>query len=181
LHDRFEAHLDRFSQAGAVVLNLPLQTVHSFRQGVAKLADPDLIVTAAERSLLEATSLLLSNIEGAEPECSDWPDGLAAALMEDSSLVLSAWAEEQGLEPWMLSRGFQQVFGISAEAFRARTRARRAWKAILCTKTPLAEIAVDLGFSDQAHMTRSVKQLSGLVPGAWRGCKWIQDNVTSGR
>ena len=67
LHDRFEAHLDRFSRAGAIVLNLPLPTGLSFKPGAAKLADPDPIVMAAERSLAKATALLLSSIEAASP------------------------------------------------------------------------------------------------------------------
>ena len=74
LHDRFEAHLDRFSRAGAIVLNLPLPTGLSFKPGAAKLADPDPIVIAAERSLAEATALLLSSIEAATPNSIDWPD-----------------------------------------------------------------------------------------------------------
>jgi len=168
LHDRFEAHLDRFSRAGAVVLNLPLPTGLSFKPGAAKLADPAPIVIAAERSLVEATALLLSTIQDATPKPVDWPDELAASLMQDSFLVLSTWAQEQGLTSWTVTRGFAQVFGISPEAFRARMRARRAWKAIQGTETPLAEIALDSGFSDQAHMTRSVKQITGMTPGEWR-------------
>jgi hypothetical protein len=43
----------------------------------------------------------------------------------------------------------------SREAFRARTRARRAWKAIRGTETPLTEIALDSGFFDQASNLRA--------------------------
>ncbi|MGA2458458.1 MAG: AraC family transcriptional regulator [Terriglobales bacterium] len=168
LHDRFEAHIDRFSKAGAVVLNLPLLTGDSFKPGAAKVVGADLIVSAAERSRAEATGLLLETIQEITTSCIDWPDELATALMQNSSLVLSTWAQEQGLAPWTVSRGFAQVFGISPEAFRARTRTRHAWKAIQRTNTPLAEIAADLGFSDQAHMTRSVKQMTGMPCHAWR-------------
>lgn len=78
------------------------------------------------------------------------------------------WAEELGLAPWTVSRGFKQVFGISPEAFRARTRARQAWKVIHTTKEPLAQVALRLGFADQPHMTCSVKQITGMPPHAWR-------------
>ena len=43
-----------------------------------------------------------------------------------------------------------------------------AWLAIARTHTPLAAIAADTGFADQAHMTRSVKDVTGASPGAWR-------------
>lgn len=167
-HDRFEAHLDRFSRAGAVILNLPLATGCAFKPGSARLADPDSIVIAAERNPVEAAALLLSRTQDATPHPIDWQDELAAAMMQDYSLVLSTWAQEKRLASWVVSRGFAQVFGISPEAFRARTRARRAWKAIRSTQTPLAEIALDSGFSDQAHMTRSVKQMTRMTPGKWR-------------
>jgi AraC-like DNA-binding protein len=59
-----------------------------------------------------------------------------------------------------------QVFGLSPSAFRTRTRARHAWKAIETDGRPLAQLAALLGFSDQSHMTRSVKQLMGIGPQA---------------
>ena len=99
---------------------------------------------------------------------SDWPDELAAALMRNPSLKLSRWGEANGIAPWTLSRDFGLVFGVSPETFRARARARHALKRIRDTHAPLASIAVQLGFADQSHMTRSVKQLTGITPQAWR-------------
>lgn len=168
LHDRFESHLDRFSGSGAVVLNLPLNPGHSFTSGAAKVADPDLIVRTAERSCAKAADLLLLTIQERRSRRDGWPDELAAALIQDPSLLLSRWAQEQGLAPWAVSRGFARVFDASPEAFRARVRARRAWKLIQATPDPLARIALDLGFVDQSHMTRDVKQITGMTPRAWR-------------
>jgi len=48
------------------------------------------------------------------------------------------------------------------------SRTRQAWRAIRATGMPLAAIAAECGFSDQAHMTRSVKTVSGRCPSAWR-------------
>lgn len=169
LHDRFEAHLDRFSALGAVVLNLSLPAGSSFLPGVAEIADPDLIVRTAERSQTRALDLLLSTIQAKAAIYTDWPDELAATLMNDPSLRLSRWAEAKELNPWTVSRSFAQMFGVSPEVFRARVRARKAWRLIQSSNWPLAQIAYDLGFADQSHMTRSVKQLTGLSPKVWRG------------
>jgi AraC-like DNA-binding protein len=144
-HDPFEAHLDRFPATGAEVLNLRLPT----RRGYA-LAE-----------------LLASAIPHTPPP-TDWPDELAATLLRNPSLRLSAWAEKHGLAPWTVSRGFAQLFGVSPEAFRARVRARRALRSIESTEQPLADVAANLGFSDQPHMTRSIRQLTGRAPTAWR-------------
>jgi AraC-like DNA-binding protein len=168
LHDRFEAHLDRFSPSGAVVLNLRLLAQYSFTPGIAKIADIDLLVRTAEVSEAEAADLLLSEVHVRPPGYADWPDELAAVLIRDPSLSLYLWARDSGLAPWTVSRGFARVFGITPEAFRARTRARQAWKAIRTTEEPLAKIAADLGFADQSHMTRSVRQMTGVGPQAWR-------------
>ena len=168
LHERFEAHINRFSDSGAVVINLALPEGFPFRAGRASLSDPDSIVQLAEKSRLEASYLLLSTITGQCSSYADWPDELAAALLEAPSLKLGQWAERMALPPWAVSRGFRQVFGVSPEGFRARVRARQAWKSIQDTDKSLATIAVDLGFSDQAHMTRSVKQLTGTSPRNWR-------------
>jgi AraC-like DNA-binding protein len=168
LHDGFESHLNRFVASGALVLNLRLLPGESFTPGLAKIADPDLIARAAEKDRVEATSLLLATATRQRSTCVDWPDELAAALMQNPSHNLSFWAMRHGLAPWTLSRGFAQVFGVSPEAFRARARARQARRSIETTVEALAKIAADLGFADQSHMTRGVKQLTGMAPKALR-------------
>lgn len=167
-HDRFESHIDRFTAAGATVLNLPLQPWQSFAPGAGTLSDPDLIARQAEKSRTVAVALLLSMVKPCDARMNDWPDKLARDLIRDPAMRLSVWAEEAGLAPWAVSRGFAQVFGISPEAYRARVRARRAWKAIQMTEQPLVQVALLSGFCDQAHMTRSVKQVTGMTPKAWR-------------
>ena len=169
LHDRFEAHLDRFSTRGALVLNLRLPEDYSFQSGLARIVDTDCIVRAAEKNRREAAGILLSMLLRRPTVLADWPDELAAAMLQDASLSLSRWGVEKGIAPWTISRGFTQVFGISPEAFRVRTRARRAWKAIQQdANAPLAGIAAELGFADQAHMSRSVREMTGMTPSEWR-------------
>jgi len=166
-HDAFEAHLNRFFARGVTVLNLPLAWGKCY-PGTASVGDPDAVVRMAETSGHAASELLLSLVERWTPQISDWPARLAAKLIECPSLKLSEWGEENQLPAWTISRGFAQVFGVPPEAFRARARARRARRWIEDTATPLATIAAELGFADQAHMTRSVKQLTGATPKGWR-------------
>jgi AraC-like DNA-binding protein len=167
-HEQFEAHLDRFSETDAVVLNLRLPVGCSYTPGISRAVDPDSVARVAERSCRDALDLLFSVAISRTPQPADWPDELAAALMLNPSLKLSLWGETNGIPPWAVSRGFGLVFGVSPEAFRARTRARRALKSIQNTQASLASIAAELGFADQSHMTRSVKQLTGIAPQAWR-------------
>lgn len=168
-HEPFEAHLDRFPQSGAVVLNLRLPDALRVTGGIARVEDLDAVVRAAEKNCKEAVELICCSAMVEERvRTVDWPDALAAALLTNPSLRLSRWGQENGIAPWALSRGFFLVFGISPEAFRARVRARQAFHAIRDTQESLSGIAAELGFADQSHMTRSVKLLTGTVPQAWR-------------
>lgn len=168
-HEPFEAHLDRFPESRAVVLNLRLPDRLRVTAGIARVKDVDAVARAAEKNCEEAVELICCSAMVEERvRAVDWPDALAAALLRNPSLRLSRWGQENGIAPWAVSRGFFLVFGISPEAFRARVRARRAFHAIRNTPASLSGIAAELGFADQAHMTRSVKQLTGIVPQAWR-------------
>src|SRR5438552_3446097 len=60
LHEAFEAHLDRFSAAGATVFNISLHAQRTFQPGLGRIDDPDAIVRIAEKNELEAATLLLS-------------------------------------------------------------------------------------------------------------------------
>jgi len=168
LHEQFEAHQNHFAMAGATVLNLRLTSNCQFRPGLGKIANPDFIVRMAETNEEDAAAVLLSQIEMREPSSRDWPDELAFALMRNPSLSLSDWSEANGIAPWTTSRGFFRVFGVSPSAFRARARARLAWRMIRSTGEPLASIAAHLGFADQSHMTRGVKSVTGQRPRSWR-------------
>ena len=172
LHEAFEAHMDRFSPSRAEILNLSLPAKSVFRSGASRIDDPDAIVRLAEKSDSEAAALLLSLAKTRKPEVRDWPDELAASLAKNPCLDVPRWREAKRISVWDLSRGFGKVFGISPRAFRAHARTRQALRAIRTADASLVDIAAQFGFADQAHMTRSVKNLTARCPGAWRlACK----------
>ncbi len=170
LHRAFDAHLDRFSPAGARILNLVLPDPPPSCD-LGRISDPDALVRAAERDPAEARDVLREQLREVRPDREDWPDVLARRLLEDPACRLEIWASEHRLSPETVSRGFGKVFGVSPACFRAEARARRAL-ALLATSAAgshsLAAIADAAGFADQAHMTRAVRSLTGLPPGAWR-------------
>ena len=63
---------------------------------------------------------------------------------------------------------FGRFWSVTPARFRAEVRARKAWRAIAFGDAPLAEVAADGGFADQAHLTRAIRALTGRTPGAWR-------------
>jgi AraC-like DNA-binding protein len=166
VHQPFEAHLDIFTSAGAEVLNLPLpEPVRS--EGRIRLSDPDAVARVAERDLLGAAQEALSG--GPCPgDRGDWPDLLAAALGSADPFLLRDWSARHDLAPATVSRGFASAYGVTPARYRAELRARRAWQAIRASSAPLAAVACDGGFADQAHMTRAVRAVTGRPPTRWR-------------
>ncbi|HTT83913.1 MAG TPA: AraC family transcriptional regulator [Rhizomicrobium sp.] len=160
-HEAYESHLDMVGSGGAVVLVLPGAITESCDAGY--VADVDFIARIAERDPVEAAQHLITNLRPARRRLSDWPDRLAADLRADPSLAIHHWADAAGLRHESISRGFRRAYGITPLAFRARARALKAL-AILTSQESLACIAAACGFADQAHMSRSIRSLTGLTP-----------------
>jgi AraC-like DNA-binding protein len=126
--------------------------------------DVDEVAKLAERDITAARAVLLEKMIEVKPSIDDWPDLLARDLISDPDLSLSEWACKNGLHPGSLARGFGQQFEISPDSFRTVTRGRRALERIMSTDMPLSAVAVEEGFADQPHMSRTLKRLTGLTP-----------------
>ena len=78
---------------------------------------------------------------------------------------VGALAEELDLSERQLERRFAQEVGVPAKTLARLIRFEevhhRLWQA---PQTPLAPLAYELGFSDQAHLTREFKALSHMTP-----------------
>lgn len=164
-HRPFEAHLNRTPRSGAVVLNLPLPA--AALEGFGRVDDADSLARLAARDPLEAAAALAGAFEPVPTTPLDWPDDLALALACDRVPRIGDWAAAMGLSAEHVSRGFSQVFGVSPQRYRMEARTRAAL-ADLTGAVPLAVVAAQHGFADQAHMTRSVRAVTGLTPGAWK-------------
>jgi len=166
-----DAHANRMPAGrGATILRLPWSDVDDLG-GVFALTDLDAIVRAAERDLHEALDVARTQWSQARVPrtgAADLPDLLAAELTRGHAPSLAIWAEQLGVARETVSRGFSAAFGVSARQFRAELKARDAWLRIVRSRAGLAEIAASSGFADQAHMTRSVRALTGTTPSAWR-------------
>lgn len=168
VHGAFEAHLNRYDAVSSEVLNIALPDWMEPAAPVMRTPDPDTAIRLAERDPREAASFLLSSMKPIELRLCDWPEELAAALVLNPHLRIGHWARVRGLADATVSRGFRKVFGLSPSAYRAQVRGRHAWMQVLRGSQPLTSVAFDSGFCDQAHMTRTVRAITGHPPGAWR-------------
>ena len=75
-----------------------------------------------------------------------------------------------GLSRYELARQFRLAFGTSPHRYLLMRRLDTAREAIHRGR-PLAEVADEVGFADQAHFTRVFKAASGLTPARYRALR----------
>lgn len=117
--------------------------------------------------------LILRYGEGAAPR--DRPG--CAKLVERARDILHARFQEEvgvadlaeacGTSASHLMRVFKRSTGASIHVYQTQLRISEGRRR-LAAGAPLAEIAADLGFSDQAHFTRRFRAIMGVSPGAYR-------------
>jgi AraC-like DNA-binding protein len=76
---------------------------------------------------------------------------------------LQALSELAGLTPYQLVRHFKKAYGLPPHAFQLDQRIQQA-KPLLRQGVSLNEIALELGFADQAHFQRHFKRRLALTP-----------------
>ncbi|MET9244771.1 helix-turn-helix domain-containing protein [Nonomuraea sp. NPDC003709] len=81
---------------------------------------------------------------------------------------LMSLAELLAVSPYQLSRAFTRELGVSLTHFRNRVRVGRALDRLEDGEPSLAGLAADLGFADQAHLTRTIRHHVGHTPTALR-------------
>ena len=91
----------------------------------------------------------------------------AIAADDPSADDLLSLATALGVSPYRLSRAFTRELGVSLTRYRNRVRVSEALERIE-RGDGLARVAADLGFADQAHLTRTVRDHVGHTPGAVR-------------
>lgn len=92
----------------------------------------------------------------------------AIAANDPHARSLVDLARYLGVSPFHLSRTFTAHTGTSLTRHRNRVRVSRALHRLLQGEDDLGRLAADLGFADQAHLTRTVKSHAGQPPASLR-------------
>ena len=156
--------------ASTVYVDGRLDLAH--RRVVGSVADPDYAL--AEE--------LLALVSTAIAQAAASPTPASGGRADDSALVSRAreaiaaedpgglfpLADLLGVSPYRLSRAFPRELGVSLTRYRNRVRVGRALDRLEAGERGLAAVAADLGFADQAHLTRTVREHAGTTPAALR-------------
>lgn len=96
---------------------------------------------------------------------------LAKEIVEDcdgSDLRIADLATAVAVHPVYLARAYRRHFGYSPGEHLRRSRLLRVQGLLTKTDLPLAEVALECGFSDQSQMTRSFSSYFGMPPARYR-------------
>ena len=145
--------------------------VRGFRSLHRALGDPDAAFEAESRFALVAAQLV--HRFGGHPADEDpHNDSVAEDLRDllDARLFVGITLAEAGrildVSPAHLVRAFTQRCGISPHRYLVGRRIDIA-RARLLEGQPLAQVAADVGFHDQAHFTKHFKRHIGTTPGRY--------------
>ncbi|MFE5326685.1 helix-turn-helix domain-containing protein [Embleya sp. NPDC056575] len=159
----------------SVYVDARLDLAHRRVLASAHTGDVDHAVTEELLALLAATvgqAVDGAVPPGARPGRDEGPLVAAArrAIGEahPASEGLLPLAELLGASPYRLSRAFTRELGVSLTRYRNRVRVGRALDRLDAGEESLATLAADLGFSDQAHLCRTMRQYLGHTPTALR-------------
>ena len=80
------------------------------------------------------------------------------------NISLDAMATEVGMSRFYFCRLFQQSTGITPYQYLIKCRTERAKALLLQGNLSIADVALEVGFSDQSHLTKHFKRLVGMTP-----------------
>lgn len=86
----------------------------------------------------------------------------------DGPLTMAELSREIGMSHFHFIRAFKGQTGISPYQYVISRRVNKACRLLECTDKPLSEIAYDMGFSSQSHMTSTFTRTIGVSPQLYR-------------
>lgn len=81
---------------------------------------------------------------------------------------VEALAAEFRVHPVYLARAFRRHYDATIGSVRRRARVERAVSRLSREACRLSDLALDLGYADQSHLTREFKRMTGWPPGRFR-------------
>ncbi|MCQ1800127.1 AraC family transcriptional regulator, partial [Neorhizobium galegae] len=88
--------------------------------------------------------------------------------LSDSRLTVAEMAATVGLSESWFANVFKHTTGKTPLQWQLARRIDLAKSLLVESDLAVAEIAAQLGFTDQAHLTKAFRQIAGDTPAAWR-------------
>lgn len=144
-------------------------------RAAAELTAPDAVAPFALEGLVLQLLAVLDRVVRSTPAHTERhpPRWLpqARALLHDrylEQLRVSDIAAAVEVHPVHLARTFRAYYGVGVAAYLRGLRLDQAARQLAGTEASIADIAVQAGFYDQSHFTRTFKRQYGSTPLAYR-------------
>ena len=98
----------------------------------------------------------------------------------DQRVLVSNLARTVSMSPPQFTRAFKSVLGVAPQRYILERRILRVQDLIENTPLGLADIALEAGFSSQAHMTAMFTRHFGITPGEYRKHVGLEEGTESG-
>lgn len=182
-------HADRFETAGAAFFSVTIDPDLCAGDGGMRLpAVPTHINAEAARTtlrrLLRCAALgedaftaeelcyeLLASVcaqDRSERTAPAWLNRVCEIVQEQTGLSVNDVALEAGVHPTHLIRTFRTHLNCTPGEFMRSRRLMKAARLLTESRTPISEIAVLSGFTDQSHLTRRYVDAFGVTPASFR-------------
>jgi len=136
--------------------------VHLARDTEARVGPEIRVLTVRDEIfVLDGAEFPLPTFENVEPLVDAM---IAAGLLLSNDLVARAFSETpKAASPRSVQQHFKRTTGITQKSFQMIRRAQEAVRRLKAGEAPAA-VAVDLGYTDQPHMIKSIKKIMGALP-----------------
>jgi AraC family transcriptional regulator len=178
------SHQVRFGSRGALIVSLELSSEEYAAVGTASVGrwmhgDSKLVQNVVAAALqLECEDSVWDLLTGPTPQLNAWvPHWILQSrdrLIEENASIASL-ASEAGVHRVHFSRAFARAFGEPPTVYRKRMRGIRALAAAIEGKSA-ARSAYDCGFADQSHMSRVLREVTGV---SFKRLQPLSSEVTS--
>jgi AraC family transcriptional regulator len=203
LHSAGECHSDRFHRNGGQVLNLELLPPLLTRLNESDGAKADIRTLCKSAHAMQLGLRIHKEISGFDlcsrlaiegltlelvaevfrqrktrlmPNGCEWLSKVTEILHDkfQQPITLSELAMAASVHPVHLARAFRKRYLCSVGDYLRKLRIEAACHALLNTDTPIVEIALRCGFSDQSHLCRTLKQYTGMSPRSFRTARFAE-------
>jgi len=171
---RFLRRGEKFQRAPFFVVdeNAAPFAVPSYLDRIAETSDQELARRHIE-SLLAALMRAPARFAVPQVETAYWHPAVirareALAVYSDEEAAVSEIAADVGLNMRYFIALFKDGTGLSPHQFQIALRVDRARSMLQAKRTPLCEVAITSGFSDQSHLNRHFKRRFGFTPKAFQ-------------
>lgn len=152
IHGRLELHLRPNGEEGwCLTWKEPILDAQGAIVGLSGISR-DLQAPSDERTDLAGLSAVIAHVH--------------AHL--DRPLRVAELAEIAGLTAFRLDLRLRALFGVTAGQYLTRARIEAACSLLRSTDGPIASVALDCGYADQAAFTRRFRKSVGLTPSQYR-------------